>query len=444
MSLSLFNSQTRRKEPFVPIDPRRVRMYVCGPTVYDLAHIGNARPVLVFDLLFRFLRYFYGKNHVFYARNITDVDDKITDRARREGSSIATLTEQTTRQFHDDIAQLGALPPTYEPRATDHIPHMIALIEALLARGTAYRAEDHVLFDISAMETYGALSGRSLEDRLAGARVEVAPFKKNPGDFVLWKPSSPDQPGWPSPWGIGRPGWHIECSAMSEAHLGVPFDIHGGGLDLLFPHHENENAQTCCGRGLPKMANLWMHNGFVQVEGRKMSKSLGNFLTIRDILKDWPGPVIRLNMLKTHYRQPLDWTVRGLEESQHILDNWSHRTTALPKNSLEKPPISSSLLDALGDDLNTPKAMETLHRLEGPDLFVALELLGLEPTPITLKESDHAGIEALVAERLIAKNAGDFQKADQLRDSLSERGVTLQDARENGTWITTWQPSGRR
>ena len=302
MSLHLYNTRTRKKENFTPLDANCVRMYVCGPTVYDCAHIGNARPVIVFDLLYRVLRQQFGSSHVKYVRNITDVDDKINARAAEEGVSIGELTERTTRQFHEDIAALGAMPPDVEPCATGHIPQMRALIEQLIAKDHAYVAEDHVLFDVPSMPDYGALSRRSVEEMQAGARVEVAPYKKDPMDFVLWKPSGEGEPSWESPAGIatpGRPGWHIECSAMSAEHLGETFDIHGGGIDLVFPHHENEVAQSTCGHGTQIMAQFWMHNGYLQVEGEKMSKSLGNFITIHDLLQEWPGEAIRLAMFAT-------------------------------------------------------------------------------------------------------------------------------------------------
>ena len=352
MTLRLYNTLTRRKEAFIPIDPATVRLYVCGPTVYDFAHIGNARPIIVFDVLFRLLRHLYGPDHVIYARNITDVDDKINARAERDfpdlpfNEAIARVTQLTERQFHDDVAALGALPPTVEPRATAHIDEMRALIERLVVRGVAYVAENHVLFSPAAMDAlpgaprYGSLARRSVDEMLGGARVEVAPYKRDPMDFVLWKPSKPKEPSWPSPVGIavpGRPGWHLECSAMSMAKLLEPFggglccddpsrnvfDIHGGGIDLVFPHHENEIAQSCCAFGSQRMANVWMHNGFLQVEGEKMAKSLGNFVTIRDLLdtsvfggRKWPGEVLRLATLRTHYRQPIDWTARALEEAE--------------------------------------------------------------------------------------------------------------------------------
>ena len=331
-TLRLYNTLTRTKADFVPIDPSNVRMYVCGPTVYDYAHIGNARPVIVFDLLFRLLRHLYGPEHVTYVRNVTDVDDKINARAAERGVPIRDITEGTLKQFHADIAALGVLEPSVEPRATEHIAEMRTLIERLVANGHAYVAEEHVLFDVPSMPDYGRLSKRPLDEMEAGARVDVAPYKRSPLDFVLWKPSKPGEPSWPSPAGIaapGRPGWHIECSAMSWKHLGEAFDIHGGGIDLVFPHHENEVAQTRCSFGTPAMANVWMHNGFLQVEGEKMSKSLGNFVTINELLatdvfggRSWSGEVLRLAMLKTHYRQPIDWTVRALEESRGNMHAW--------------------------------------------------------------------------------------------------------------------------
>jgi cysteinyl-tRNA synthetase len=389
MSLTLYNTLTRRKERFRPLDARNVRMYVCGPTVYDYAHIGNARPVIVFDVLYRLLRHLYGAEHVTYARNITDVDDKINARAAEEGVPIRELTERTTRQFHEDIAALGVLPPTVEPRATEHIEDMKRLIETLIAKGHAYVAQDHVLFDVSSMPDYGRLANRSLEEMEAGARVEVAPYKKGPMDFVLWKPSKAassseavgqqgiGEPAWDSPAGItakGRPGWHIECSAMAEKHLGQVFDIHGGGIDLVFPHHENEVAQSRCAHGTPIMARFWMHNGFLQVEGEKMSKSLGNFVTIRELLAEqyWPGEVVRLSMLQTHYREPINWTEQRLIESRRELWDWAKtsQSSLLPETlrKLElrqlKPTLDQKVVDALCDDLNTWEAITRLRELK--------------------------------------------------------------------------------
>src|SRR5690349_2402329 len=365
MELRLYDTLTRDKRPFAPLDPNRVRMYVCGPTVYDFAHIGNARPVIVFDVLFRLLRHLYGADHVTYVRNITDVDDKINARAAHDfpsvplNEAIRQVTEKTERQFHEDVDALGCLRPTVEPRATEHIEEMKALIERLVKGGHAYVAEDHVLFSVPSMPDYGKLARRSLDEMIAGARVEVAPYKRAPMDFVLWKPSKPGEPAWPSPAGItapGRPGWHIECSAMSWKHLGETFDIHGGGIDLVFPHHENEIAQSRCAFHTPVMANFWMHNGFLQVEGEKMSKSLGNFVTIHELLRDWPGDAIRLAMLSTHYRQPINWTEAGLREAKRTLDHW-YQLTADAQPGM----ICATMLDAIGDDLNTPKAIAALH-----------------------------------------------------------------------------------
>ncbi|HLQ94252.1 MAG TPA: cysteine--tRNA ligase, partial [Xanthobacteraceae bacterium] len=368
MELKLYDTLARDKRPFRPIDPAHVRMYVCGPTVYDFAHIGNARPIIVFDLLFRLLRHLAqagawdggkGETKVTYVRNITDVDDKINARAAEENpglplnEAIRLVTQRTERQFHDDVAALGALAPTIEPRATDHIAEMRVLIERLVAAGNAYVAEEHVLFAVPSMTDYGRLSNRPLDEMLAGARVDVAPYKRDPMDFVLWKPSKPGEPAWPSPSGIatpGRPGWHIECSAMSWKHLGETFDIHGGGIDLVFPHHENEIAQSRCAFDTPVMANYWMHNGFLQVEGEKMSKSLGNFFTIRDLLADWPREVLRFNMMRTHYRQPMDWTVRGLEESFRTLETLCEHPAFVADTDTALAP---SALEALCDDLNT-------------------------------------------------------------------------------------------
>ena len=379
MELKLYDTLTRTKRPFTPLDPSRVRMYVCGPTVYDFAHIGNARPVIVFDVLYRLQRHLYGADHVTYVRNITDVDDKINARAAEEypdvplNEAIRKVTEKTDRQFHEDVAALGCLPPTVEPRATEHIDEMKTLIERLVAAGHAYVAEEHVLFSVPSMPDYGRLSNRSLDEMIAGARVEVAPYKRNPTDFVLWKPSKPGEPAWPSPAGIaapGRPGWHIECSAMSWKHLGETFDIHGGGIDLVFPHHENEIAQSRCSFGTPVMANYWMHNGFLQVEGEKMSKSLGNFVTINELLtsrkfggRSWEGPTLRFAMLRTHYRQPIDWTVKALEEAERTLRNWANLLERNVTSFNAGGQISESVLQALADDLNTPMAIAEMHQL---------------------------------------------------------------------------------
>jgi cysteinyl-tRNA synthetase len=369
MELKLYDTLARSKRHFQPLDPARVRMYVCGPTVYDFAHIGNARPVIVFDVLFRLLRHLYGADHVVYVRNITDVDDKINARAAERGISIRELTESTYQNFKADVAALGGLPPTVEPRATEHIEEMRTLIERLVRESHAYVEQDHVLFNVSSMSDYGQLSKRPLDEMIAGARVEVTPYKRNPMDFVLWKPSRPGEPAWPSPAGIaapGRPGWHIECSAMSWKYLGETFDIHGGGIDLVFPHHENEIAQSRCAFHTPVMANYWMHNGFLQVEGDKMAKSTGNFVTIRELLADWPGEVLRLQMLNTHYRQPIDWTRSMTATAQSELEEWVHRITDIfgqfIGDSKTERPISIGLIESLCDDLNTPEALSFLRQ----------------------------------------------------------------------------------
>ncbi|MBI1239172.1 MAG: cysteine--tRNA ligase [Alphaproteobacteria bacterium] len=433
--LVLYDTMTKAKRAFVPIDAKKIRMYVCGPTVYDFAHIGNARPIIVFDVLFRLLRHLYGEAHVTYVRNITDIDDKINARAAERGVSIRTLTEETAKQFHADIAALGVLPPTHEPRATDHIAEMIAMIERLIRANAAYAAEGHVLFNVEAKADYGRLARRSLDEMIAGARVDVAPFKRNPMDFVLWKPSDDKTPGWESPWGRGRPGWHIECSAMGEALLGETFDIHGGGIDLVFPHHENEIAQSECAHGGAPLANYWMHNGFLQVEGQKMSKSLGNFVTIHDALKDWPGEVLRFNMLRSHYRQPIDWTERGLKESETILGRLEDRASGAEKASVAAP-----VLDALLDDMNTPQAIAELHQEKDEGALAAsLAFLGFASDKTKNDKrlpagTDEAAIEAMVAARFAARKAKDFKEADRLRAELEAMGVILKDGPEGTTW----------
>jgi cysteinyl-tRNA synthetase len=456
MELKLYDTLTREKRVFTPLDPSNVRMYVCGPTVYDFAHIGNARPVIVFDVLFRLLRHRYGAADVTYVRNITDVDDKINARAAEEypalplNEAIRKVTETTDRQFHEDVAALGCLPPTVEPRATEHIAEMRALIERLVKSGNAYVEQDHVLFSVASMPDYGKLARRSLDEMIAGARVEVAPYKRAPMDFVLWKPSKAGEPAWPSPAGIktpGRPGWHIECSAMSWKHLGEIFDIHGGGIDLVFPHHENEIAQSRCAFRTPIMANYWVHNGFLQVEGEKMAKSLGNFVTIRDLLKDWPGEVIRLTMLLTHYRQPLNWTANALRESQRTLDHWYELTVDTAPGIL-----CADVIGALADDLNTPKAIASLHELRTEaakgntgacgSLKASAQLIGLlqqtavqwgsfRPASVAIDENK---VTALIAARNAARRAKNFQESDRLRDELAKMGVVVKDTKEGTTW----------
>jgi cysteinyl-tRNA synthetase len=464
MALTLYNTLTRKKEPFRPLDAGNVRMYVCGPTVYDFAHIGNARPVIVFDVLFRLLRHLYGEGRVTYVRNITDVDDKINARAAEEhpelalNEAIRKVTEQTERQFHEDVAALGVLPPTAEPRATEHIAEMKALIETLVAKGNAYVAEGHVLFDVGSMPDYGRLSNRSLEEMEAGARVEVAPYKKGPMDFVLWKPSKEGEPAWASPCGIdtaGRPGWHIECSAMAEKHLGPVFDIHGGGIDLVFPHHENEIAQSRCAHGTPAMASVWMHNGFLQVEGEKMSKSLGNFVTINELLQEWPGDAVKLAMLSSHYRQPMNFSEKGLQQARRTLDHWYELTA----EAADGAPLCAAVLEALEDDLNTPQAIAALHALRveaakgarpaAACLKASARLMGLlqsgaaqwkawRPAALAI---DEPRVEALVAARNAARKAKDFEEADRIRAELAGMGIQLRDARDpaTGEIRTTWE-----
>ena len=463
MELKLYDTLAREKRLFVPLDAGRVRMYVCGPTVYDFAHIGNARPVIVFDVLFRLLRHLYGAEHVTYVRNVTDVDDKINARAAERGISIRDLTDETYRDFKADVAALGCLPPSVEPRATEHIAEMKTLIERLVAAGHAYVADGHVLFDVPSMPDYGKLSKRPLDEMIAGARVEVAPYKRGATDFVLWKPSKPGEPAWPSPCGIaapGRPGWHIECSAMSWKHLGETFDIHGGGIDLVFPHHENEIAQSRCAFHTPVMANYWMHNGFLQVEGDKMSKSLGNFVTMRELLADWPGEVLRLTMLKTHYRQPIDWTLRGLEESRKTLDHWYEIVGDMPLSTQSVPDVI--VVQTLCDDLNTPNTLTHFHaiaaEIRGPasglrqielkqNLKSSGQLMDLpsktrgghlasDPRRVPVDERTVDKIKKLIEQRVNARQAKNFAESDRIRDELANMGVVLKDTKD-GT--TTWE-----
>ena len=455
MELKLYDTLTREKRVFAPIDPKRVRMYVCGPTVYDFAHIGNARPVIVFDVLFRLLRHLYGADHVTYVRNVTDVDDKINARAAERGVSIRQLTEETYKNFSEDVKALGCLPPTVEPRATEHIEQMKALIERLVAGRHAYVAEDNVLFDVPSMPDYGRLSNRPLDEMIAGARVEVAPYKKDPQDFVLWKPSKLGEPAWDSPAGIktpGRPGWHIECSAMAWKHLGETFDIHGGGIDLVFPHHENEIAQSRCAFHTPVMANYWMHNGFLQVEGEKMSKSLGNFVTIRELLtqdtfggQQWSPQALRLAMLRTHYTQPIDWTVRSLKDAEAALEGWSRSIKD------ETGVASDRVLAALADDLNTPLAIAEIYRHwragETDNLVWSLALLGFDlrkgayksPIRRTLEKAfasvgEKERVEGLIAARAAARAAKNWKESDRIRDELAAMGVVLKDSKDGTTW----------
>jgi len=479
-NITLTNTLTRQKEVFEPIDPQHVKMYACGPTVYDFVHLGNGRMVVVFDVLYRLLKRHYPR--VTYVRNITDVDDKIMARSIESGESIESLTQRTTQAFHDDMAALNALPPDIEPRATAHIPQMIALCETLIAKGHAYVAEGHVLFNVPSMETYGALSRRNRDELVAGARVDVAPYKRDAADFVLWKPSTPEQVGWESPWGRGRPGWHIECSAMAKEYLGVTFDIHGGGLDLIFPHHENEIAQSCCAHDGQPLANVWLHNGFLTISGEKMSKSLGNFFTVRDLLKKYHGEVIRLVLLSAHYRQPLDFSDAALEEAKAQLDKW-YRVLRRTSGEVETP-IPDEVEQALCDDLNTPQAITEIHKIadkispligggdasqtsfaigyssaEGmtkpfpiigdgfallrSQLIAAGHAIGLlHQSPETwfkwqpegAESMSDAEIDALIAARIEARKNKDFAEADRLRKELSDNKIVLEDSAGGTTW----------
>ena len=438
--IRLHNTKTRKKEVFTPIDPQNVRMYVCGPTVYDRAHLGNARPVVVFDVLFRLLWEVYGQDHLTYVRNFTDVDDKINARAAESGRPIGEITEETIGWFLDDMATLGALPPNAMPRATQYIPQMIEMIEGLIASNHAYAAEGHVLFAVDSYAEYGALSGRSVDDMIAGARVEVAPYKRNPMDFVLWKPSSDDLPGWDSPWGRGRPGWHIECSAMADDLLGAHFDIHGGGNDLMFPHHENELAQSCCARPGAGFANVWLHNEMLQVEGKKMSKSLGNFFTVRDLLDQGvPGEVIRFVFLSTHYRKPMDWTAEKAREAEVTLRGWRKMVAGA-----EPTTPAQSVVDAVADDLNTAGAITELHAMakviasnpqkdcsaEKGTFLASAQILGLlSPELGNWAEAPDVDFSPFVARfveiRELARQTKDFSGVDAMKQALIAAGVEV-------------------
>ena len=455
MSLTLHNSATRRKEVFKPIDPAHVGIYACGPTVYDLAHVGNARMMVAFDLIVRVLRDAFPK--VTYVRNITDVDDKINAAASAQALPIDVVTERTTRAMHEDMGALGVLPPDVEPAATDHIAQMIAMIEVLIARDHAYTAEGHALFSVESMPAYGRFSGRDRDAQVAGARVDVAPYKRDPADFVLWKPSSADQPGWDSPWGRGRPGWHIECSAMSEAYLGTTFDIHGGGADLIFPHHENEVAQSVCAHGGANLANYWLHNGMVMIEGQKMSKSLGNFVVVRDALKRWKGEEIRWLLLSAHYRQPLDWTESGLRQARANLDRLYTALRRADAATIVPDPDDAlaQVRAALRDDFNTPMALAELmaivgrlNRADDPVEQAALVatirqaglLLGVaqDDPEAWFKagaDADDSGdIDGLIAARAEARVRKDFAESDRIRDVLLARGIVLEDGPGGTSW----------
>ena len=435
--IKLYNSKTRSKSIFSPLDPKNVRMYVCGPTVYDRAHIGNARPVIIFDILFRLLRHKYGEKYVNYARNFTDVDDKINASALRTGRTIREITNETINWFISDMQALGNLEPSYSPRATEYIEQMISMNMELLNKGYAYEAENHLIFEVHKYKNYGSLSGRSIDDMIAGARVEVAPYKKNPMDFILWKPSAANEPGWDSPWGYGRPGWHIECSAMSREIFGSKFDIHGGGLDLAFPHHENEIAQSCSLGSEDEFAQIWMHNEMLQVNGKKMSKSLGNFFSPKDLIDQGiSGDSLRLMYLGTHYRKPLDWTENKVEESQKIQKKWENLVS-----NCEFGVISEKVLNAVADDLNTPLALSEMHKLAKSgnvkDLKASGSFLGLFDNPTLNKSktilSDELQnlITELLKERADARFRKDYAKADKLRDGFVKAGLIISDT-ENG------------
>lgn len=450
-TLKLYNSLTRQKEDFVPLDADHVRLYACGPTVYNYAHIGNARMAVVFDLWSRVLKHLFPK--VTYASNITDIEDKIINAARETGEEIDTITSKYADIYNNDMAALGVSLPDIQPRATGHIQEMIDQISALIERGHAYEGDGHVLFDVPSFENYGGLSGRSRDEQIAGARVEVAPYKKDPADFVLWKPSTGDEPGWDSPWGYGRPGWHIECSAMAEKHLGLPFDIHGGGADLKFPHHENEIAQSCCAHGheddLTSFAKYWVHNGFVTVEGEKMSKSLGNFLLVHDLIKEYPGEALRLTLLSAHYRQPLDLSIDGIKQNKKVLDRLYHRLHVMRDMEAEDADIPASVMEALCDDLNTPRAIAELNMLlrkeNTPELkgqlLAAGALIGiLQDAPekwlgfVDSDDEDAGRIEGLLEERQKAKADKNFARADEIREQLQAEGIQIEDGPNGTTW----------
>lgn len=436
MTIKLYNIKNRKKEVFKPIDAKNVRMYVCGPTVYDRAHIGNARPVVVFDILYRLLRHKYGVTFVSYARNFTDVDDKINVKAISTGRSIREITDETIGWYNKDMAALGALEPNHTPRATEYIAEMIEMIKELIKKGHAYSSNDHVLFDVNSYESYGMLSRRSVDDMIAGARVEVAPYKRNPMDFVLWKPSNNEQPGWESPWGFGRPGWHIECSAMARSLFGEKFDIHGGGLDLQFPHHENEIAQSCACCGQDSFANVWLHNEMLQVEGKKMSKSLGNFFSVRDLLDEgFSGEVIRFVYLSTHYSKPMDWTVKKAQEAEATLRKWRKLTKDIQDSKL----ISEEVIEALNDDLNTSKAITALHgiakRGDAKTLKASAQLLGLLNNQMGgwVEENtfDLSALEALILNvRDKAMKTKDFSELDNLKSSFISAGLDVQMSKD--------------
>lgn len=451
MNLCLYNSITKKKDEFIPLDVNKIRMYVCGPTVYDEPHIGNARPVIVFDLLYRILRNFYGNENVTYIRNITDVDDKINKIASEKYPDIETnlaikkLTMDIEKKFKDYASKLECLSPSIEPRATEHISEMIEIIEGLIDKKSAYVVDGHVIFDINKYDKYGSLSNKSQKDLIAGARIEVATYKNNPLDFVLWKPSQPNEPYWDSPWGKGRPGWHIECSAMSSKYLGQEFDIHGGGIDLIFPHHENEVAQSCSYHSNEHMAKYFVHNGTLNIEGKKMSKSLGNVVSLNDLLDTYHGAILRFTMLRTHYRQPIDWTKNSLEESKNILKKW---ISVSNKDSLRAQEVPSEFYETLLDDINTPQAITKMHAYfsnkEYDKLFGALNFLGINIKDLSHSMAseqkskkdaiDETEVNKLIEERNSARKAKDYKKSDEIRNKLELMGIKLQDDGDKSTW----------
>ena len=450
MTLHLYDTFSKSKRLFEPIDPANVRMYVCGPTVYEYPHVGNARPVIVFDILFRILQHIYGEKKVTYVRNITDVDDKIIATARENNEEVRDLTERTISYFHDDSNYVGTLSPTVEPKATDHISEMINIIKILIQKELAYESEGNVLFSTRKFNEYGKLSGKNLEDLIAGARVETESFKKDPSDFVLWKPSKEGEPQWDSPWGRGRPGWHIECSAMSNKYLGNNFDIHGGGQDLIFPHHENEIAQSQCAHG-EVFSNYWVHNGFVTVEGDKMAKSEGNFVTVNQLKDRYQGEVIRLTMMLTHYRQPLNWTEENLKESKKILDKWYNFISDLETNNPNSENVSNEVLNSLYDDINTPQAIADLHKIfkscknndqDSIDLFLnSAQFIGLMKNNPSdwlnwgKKSSiDENQLEILINKRDMARAEGKYEDADKIRNEIENMGVILEDKDGKTSW----------
>ena len=453
MSLNLYDTFSNSKKKFEPIDPKNIRMYVCGPTVYDYPHVGNARPVIVFDILFRILQNLYGTEHVTYVRNITDVDDKIINASQENNEDINELTSRTINYFHTDAKYIGAMEPSFEPRATDHIDEMINIIETLIEKNYAYVAENNILFSSTKFSKYGSLSGKNLEEMIAGSRVDVESYKQEASDFILWKPSKDNEPGWDSPWGKGRPGWHIECSAMSEKLLGKTFDIHGGGQDLIFPHHENEIAQSECANG-EKFANYWVHNGFVTVEGNKMAKSDGNFVTVNELKEKYQGEVIRFTMILTHYRQPLNWTNDNLQESKKTLDKWYQYFSEVDFKPDLSVKIDENVMNALNDDMNTPQAIAELHKLfkncKSNDrdslnqFLISAQFLGLmndEPSQWLSwgKENiivDQNKIESLITQRNTARANKDFAEADRIRDELENLGIVLEDKGTETTWKT--------